>query len=138
MDENGGTLTTHRNRVMICEDNPELVQLIQQTLGAKYSTIVVNSGINCLSRYIDEKAKGNHIDVLLVDYELKDLPGDIIATTVRELSGNRLITHTILIGSKQVDKELIEELKSKEYIIDSLEKPICTDALIAIVEKVVA
>lgn len=124
---------------MICEDNPELVQLIEQTLGAKYSTIVVDSGRDCLNRYIDEKAKGNHIDVLLVDYELKDLPGDIIATTVRELSGNRkLITHTILIGSKQVDKELIEDLKSKEYIIDSLEKPICTDALIAIVEKVVA
>jgi len=45
--------------VMICEDNPDLLSLFQKALGPKYIIIAVDSGIECLSRYIDEKAKGN-------------------------------------------------------------------------------
>jgi CheY-like chemotaxis protein len=128
-----------KNTVMVCEDDPAILQSIQQILGSKYSTIVVDSGTECLSKYIDEKAKGNQIDVLLVDYGLPDLPGDIIASTVRELGGNQKIrTHTILIGTEEVDKELIEELKIKEYITESIEKPICADTLLAIIEKAIA
>jgi CheY-like chemotaxis protein len=128
-----------KNTVMVCEDDPAILQLIKQILGSKYSTIVVDSGTECLSKYIDEKAKGNQIDVLLVDYGLPDLPGDIIASTVRELGGNqRKITRTILIGTEEVDKELIDELKTKEYITESIEKPICADTLLAIVEKAIA
>jgi CheY-like chemotaxis protein len=127
------------NTVMVCEDDPAILQLIKQILGSKYSTIVVDSGTECLSKYIDEKAKGNQIDVLLVDYGLPDLPGDIIASTVRELGGNqRKITRTILIGTEEVDKELIDELKTKEYITESIEKPICADTLLAIIEKAIA
>jgi CheY-like chemotaxis protein len=128
-----------KNTVMVCEDDPAILQLIQQILDPKYSTIVVDSGTECLSKYIDEKAKGNQIDVLLVDYGLPDLPGDIIASTVRELGGNqKKITHTILIGTEEVDKELIDELKSKEYITETIEKPICADTLLAIIEKAIA
>ena len=128
-----------KNTVMVCEDDPAILQLIQQILGSKYSTIVADSGTECLSKYIDEKAKGNQIDVLLVEYGLQDLPGDIIASTVRELGGNqKIITHTILIGTEGVDKELIDELKSKEYITESIEKPICAETLLAIIEKAIA
>jgi CheY-like chemotaxis protein len=127
-----------KNTVMVCEDDPAILKLIQQILGSKYSTIVVDSGTECLSKYIDEKAKGNQIDVLLVDYGLPDLPGDIIASTVRELGGKKKITHTILIGTEEVDKELIDELKSKEYITEGIEKPICADTLLAIIEKAIA
>jgi CheY-like chemotaxis protein len=137
--------TTHKkgekmkNTVMVCEDDPEILQSIQQTLGSKYNTIVTDSGTECLSKYIDEKAKGNQIDVLLVDYGLPDLPGDIIASTVRELGGNQKIrTQTILLGTEEVDKELIDELKIKEYITETIEKPICADTLLAIIEKTIA
>jgi CheY-like chemotaxis protein len=131
--------TIQKNTVMVCEDDPAILQLIQQILGSKYSTIVVDSGTECLSKYIDEKAKGNQIDVLLVDYGLPDLPGDIIASTVRELGGNqKIITHTILIGTEEVDKELIDELKSKEYITESIEKPICAETLLTLIEKAIA
>ena len=135
---NDNTATNHRVRVMVCEDDPTLLQTIQQIIGSKYSTIAVDSGIECLSKYIDEKAKGNQIDVLLVDYDLKDLSGDIIASTVGELRGNKKIqTHTILISTDRIDKESIEELRSKEYISGSLKKPICTDALITMIERVI-
>ena len=138
MDENNSH-TKQKNTVMICEDDPAVLQLIQQILGSKYCMIVVDSGTECLSKYIDEKAKGNQIDVLLVDYGLPDLPGDIIASTVRELAGNqKIITRTILIGTGEVDKELIDELKNKEYITESIEKPICADTLLAIIEKAIA
>jgi CheY-like chemotaxis protein len=131
--------TEDKNTVMVCEDDPEILRSIQQILGSKYSTITVDSGTECLSKYIDEKAKGNQIDVLLVDYGLPDLPGDIIASTVRELGGNQKIrTHTILIGTEDVDKELIDELKIKEYITETIEKPICADTLLAIIEKAIA
>jgi CheY-like chemotaxis protein len=128
-----------KNLVMVCDDDPAILQSIQHILGSKYSTIAVDSGTECLSKYIDEKAKGNLVDVLLVDYGLPDLPGDIIASTVRELGGNQKIrTHTILIGTEDVDKELIDELKIKEYITESIEKPICADTLLAIIEKTIA
>ena len=138
LEKRSSTATDQKITVMICEDDPALLQTILQIIGSKYCTIAVGSGRECLGKYIDEKAKGNQINVLLVDYELRDLPGDIIASTVRELRGNRKpVTHTILLCTNKVDKELIEDLKIKEYITGNLEKPICADALMAIIEQVV-
>ena len=137
MEASGSAITYRKSTIMVCEDDTLTLQLIQQAIGSKYNTINVGSGRECLSKYIDERAKGNQIDVLLVDYGLWDLPGDIIASTIRELSGNRMfVTRTILIAGDEVDKQLIEDLKTKEYITESLEKPICTDLLIAIIEEI--
>ena len=120
---------------MICEDNPDLVSLFQRALGSKYIIIAVDSGIECLSRYIDEKAKGNQVEVLLIDYQLKDLPGDIVATTIREISGRRRATNTILISTSEIDKEVVEELKRKDCIMEDIEKPISTDSLLNIIKR---
>jgi CheY-like chemotaxis protein len=120
---------------MICEDNPDLLSLFRKVLGSKYSIIAVDSGIECLSRYIDEKAKGNQVDVLLIDYQLKDLPGDIVATTIREISGRRRTTNTILISTSEIDKEIVEELKRKDCIMEDIEKPISTDSLLNIIKR---
>ena len=120
---------------MICEDNPDLLSLFKEALGSKYIIIAVDSGIECLSRYIDEKAKGNQVDVLLIDYQLKDLPGDIVATTIREISGRRRATNTILISTSEIDKEIVEELKRKDCIMEYIEKPISTDSLLNIIKR---
>lgn len=120
---------------MICEDNPDLLSLFQKALGSKYIIIAVDSGIECLSRYIDEKAKGNQVEVLLIDYQLKDLPGDIVATTIREISGRRRATNTILISTSEIDKEVVEELKRKDCIMEDIEKPISTDSLLNIIKR---
>lgn len=120
---------------MICEDNPDLLSLFQKALGSKYIIIAVDSGIECLSRYIDEKAKGNQVDVLLIDYQLKDLPGDIVATTIREISGRKRATNTILISTSEIDKEMVEELKRKDCIMEDIEKPISTDSLLNIIKR---
>lgn len=57
--------------VMICESDPSLLSLFHQTLSSKYSVIAIDTGRECLSKYIDEKVKGNKIDVLLVDYHCR-------------------------------------------------------------------
>jgi CheY-like chemotaxis protein len=126
-------ISTHT--VMICEDNPDLLFFFQNALGSRYSIIAVDSGIECLSRYIDEKAKGNHVNTLLVDYQLKDLPGDMVATTIREISGRRRTTNTILIITNEIDKEMVEDLKRRDCIMEHIEKPISTDSLLNTIKR---
>jgi CheY-like chemotaxis protein len=132
-ESQGKKYSTHT--VMICEDNPDLLSYFQKTIGSSYNTIAVDSGIECLSRYIDEKAKGNQVDILLVDYQLKDLPGDIVATTIREISGRRRATNTVLIITNETDKEKIEELKRKDCIIEDIENPVSADSLLNTIKR---
>ena len=135
MDKESRDKSYSTHTVMICEDNPDLLSFLQKALGSNYSIIAVDSGIECLSRYIDEKAKGNQVKVLLVDYQLKDLPGDIVATTIREISGRRRVTNTILIVTNETDKERVEELKRKDCIMGDIERPISTDSLLNTIER---
>ncbi len=135
MEEEGQDKRISTHTVMICEDNPDLLYLFRKVLGSKYSIIAVDSGIECLSRYIDEKAKGNQVDVLLIDYQLKDLPGDTVATTIREISGRRRATNTILISTSEIDKEMVKVLKRKDCIMEDIEKPISTDSLLNIIQR---
>jgi hypothetical protein len=77
------------------------------------------------------------VDVLIVSYDLHDLPGDIVATTIRDLSGNIRRTNTILISASELDEELVEHLKRKDCIIDSVTKPVSIDSLMKIIEKAI-
>ena len=47
-------------------------------------------------------------------------------------------TNTILISSYELDRELVEELKQKDYIIEVMEKPISIDSLIKTIKRAVA
>lgn len=136
MEQHGTTFLS----VMICENDLDFLHSLKQALVSDYySVLTIDSGTECLIKYIDEKVKGNQIDLLVVDYELQDLPGDIVASTIRELSGSRArATNTILISSCELDKELIEELKRKDYIVEGLKKPISIDSLMKIIETVTA
>lgn len=136
MEQHGTTFLS----VMICENDLDFLHSLKQALVSDYySVLTIDSGTECLIKYIDEKVKGNQIDLLVVDYELQDLPGDIVASTIRELSGSRArATNTILLSSSELDKELIEELKRKDYIVEGLKKPISIDSLMKIIETVIA
>ncbi len=123
--------------VMICECDPDLLSLFKQTLGSKFTMILVKSGRDCLVRYIDEKAKGTQIDILFVDYHLHDLHGDTVATTIGELSGGRKRSlNMILICERGVDKELIEDLRGRNCIVESLEKPVSANSLLEVLGRV--
>ena len=138
MEEKGQNRIKNRDTVvMICEDDCELLNLFQKGIGSKYSVIAVGSGTECISRYIDEKVKGNKVDVLIVSYDLHDLPGDIVATTIRDLGGSMRRTTTVLVSASELDKELVEHLKRKDCIIDSVTKPVSIDSLMRIIEKAI-
>ena len=122
---------------MICEDDCDLLNLFQKGIDSKYSVIAVGSGTECISRYIDEKVRGNKVDVLVVSYDLHDLPGDIVATTIRDLSGNIRRTNTVLVSASELDEELVKHLKRKDCIIDSVTKPDSIDSLMRIIEKAI-
>jgi DNA-binding NtrC family response regulator len=65
------------------------------------------------------------------------LPGDIVATTIRDLSGNIKRTNTVLVTASELDEELVEHLKRKDCIIDSVTKPVSIDSLMRIIEKAI-
>ena len=123
--------------VMICEDDCDLLNLFQKGMDSKYSVIAVGSSTECISRYIDEKVKGNKVELLIVSYDLHDLPGDIVATTIRDLGGSIRRTTTVLVSASELDKELVEHLKRKDCIIDSVTKPVSIDSLMRIIEKAI-
>ncbi len=136
MEEKGQNSVNNRNIfVMICEDDFSLLNSFQKGIGSKYSVIAVNSGTKCISKYIDEKVKGNNVDVLIVSYDLHDLPGDIVATTIRDISGNIRRTNTVLVSASELDEDLVEHLKRKDCIIESVTKPVSIDSLMRIIEK---
>jgi DNA-binding response OmpR family regulator len=133
VEETGQNSIKNSNTVMICDDDYDLLNLFQKGIGSKYSVIAIDSGTECISRYIDEKAKGNKIDVLIVNYDLHDLPGDIVATTIRDLNGDS-IGRTILLSASELDIELIEDLKIKNCVTDSARKPVFIESLMKIIE----
>jgi DNA-binding NtrC family response regulator len=137
--EKGQNRIKNRNpTIMICDDDRDLLNLFQKGIGSKYDIVAVGSGTECMSRYIDEKVKGNKIDVLIVNYNLRDLPGDIVAITVRDLSSSsKRITNTVLVSALELDKELVEYLKRKDCVIDSATKPVSIDSLMRIIEKAI-
>jgi CheY-like chemotaxis protein len=138
VEEKGQNRMKNRDIVVIvCEDDCDLLNLFQKGIGSKYSVIAIDSGIECISKYIDEKVKGNKVDVLIVSYDLHDLPGDIVATTIRDLSGNVRRTNTVLVSASELDEELVEHLKRKDCIIDSVTKPVSIDSLMRIIEKAI-
>lgn len=138
MEEKGKNRIKNRDIVvMICEDDYDLLNLFQKGIDSRYSVIAVGSGTECISRYIDEKVKGNKVDVLIVSYDLHDLPGDTVATTIRDLSGNIRRTNTVLVSASELDEELVEHLKRKDCIIDSVTKPVSIDSLMRIIEKAI-
>jgi hypothetical protein len=45
-----------------------LLELFGLALNIKYNVILVDSGEDCIDKYIDEKNQGNKIHLLLLDY----------------------------------------------------------------------
>jgi len=54
---------------MICDDNPDMLLLFGLVLGSRYHLIMVDSGEECIDKYIKETTRGNKISPILLDYE---------------------------------------------------------------------
>ena len=61
-------LHADKKTVMICDDEIDLLNMYKTALQTNYDVIVVDSGKDCIDRYIAEHHSGKKIHVLLLDY----------------------------------------------------------------------
>ena len=123
-----------KKTVMVCDDEQDLLQLFGLALGSKYNVILVESGENCIEKYIEEKSRGNKIHLILLDYRLGDMLGDSVARKIKKYNGTRII----LISAYDLDNTFVKELEENEYIAKYIEKPIELANLIGIVASTIS
>ena len=64
---------------MICDDDRDILNLFGQALKSKYDVILVSSGEDCISRFMEQINLGKKIHLLLLDYRLDGgMSGDAV------------------------------------------------------------
>jgi response regulator RpfG family c-di-GMP phosphodiesterase len=129
---NHGHLETEKKTVMMWDDEQEMLQLFGQMLKSKYNVILVDSGEDCIGKYIEEKHRGNEIHLILLDYKLGGMLGDSVARKIKEYNGTKII----LISAYDPDDALLKELEDGDYIAKYVEKPIHTNDLVELVAEI--
>ena len=127
------TFDAEKKTVMVCDDEQDLRLLFGLTLKLKYNVIQVESGKNCIEKYIEEKNRGNKIHLILLDYRLGDMLGDTVARKIKAYNGAKII----LISAYDLDQALIKELEENKFIVEFIEKPIEPANLIEIVARTI-
>src|SRR5919108_2335704 len=106
--------------VMVCDDEIDLLYLFKSALEPTYRVLVVDSGKDCIEKFIEEKQKGKKVDVLLLDYKLGDMLGDIVACKIHELNGVK----TFLISAYELEQAMVSHLMEWRCIIGVISTPI--------------
>ena len=120
-----------RKTVMICDDEADLLHLFRYSLEPTYNVVVAESGKDCLEKFLEEKHKGKKVDLLLLDYKLGDMTGDIVACKIHELNGVK----TILISAYELQQTMINQLVERRCIKGILRKPIRMPTMVKEIEK---
>jgi CheY-like chemotaxis protein len=120
-----------RKTVMVCDDETDLLYLFKSALEPTYDVLAVESGMGCIEKFIEEKHKGRKVDVLLLDYKLGDMLGDIVACKIHELNGVK----TFLISAYELERSVINHLMERRCIVGVMRKPIRVSAMIKELEK---
>ena len=123
-----------KKTIMICDDERDLLELFGLALNIKYNVILVDSGKNCIDKYIDEKNHGNKIHLILLDYRLGVTFGDSVARKIKEYNGTKII----LISAYDLDDEILKDLEENNYIAKFVEKPILINSLIELVADTIS
>ena len=126
---------------MICDDNPDMLLLSGLVLESRYNLIMVDSGEECIDKYIKETTRGNKISLILLDYELGGISvgrsvgrsGDSVARKIKECYKTKII----LNSAYNVDDVLIRDIENGNYISRYLQKPFDTDRLTDLVAEMV-
>jgi DNA-binding response OmpR family regulator len=123
-----------RKTVMICDDEVDLLQLFKYALEPSYDVLVVDSGKDCIEKFLEEKHKGKKVDVLLLDYKLGDMLGDIVACKIHELNGVK----TILITAYELEQDMVSHLIERRCITGIMKKPIRITAMVKELERLLS
>ena len=131
--QNNNKFATEKKTVMICEDEPDVLLSFEIMLKSKYNIMLVDSGEECIAKYIEEINRGNRIDLVLLDYRLCDIMGDSVARKIKEYGKTKII----LISAFNIDGVLVKELENGSYISKYILKPIETDSLVNLIDEIV-
>ena len=118
---------------MICEDEPDLLDLYTRALKSRFDILPVSSGGECLEKYTEQRAKGKLIDLILVDYKLGDISGDEVACRIKDLNG----TKVVIISAYEPEATMIDRLKAENCIIEWIRKPISLSVLVLKLETLI-
>jgi len=119
-----------RKTIMICDDQLDLLNMYKMALEKSYNVLLVDSGKDCINKYIEQIRNGKKIDVLLLDYKLGDMLGDIVARKISELNGVK----TIMISAYDLDPDTVRDLIEKRCIVGTIRKPISLPVMINQIE----
>jgi len=125
---------SNRKTVMICDDEVDLLNLFKYALESTYDVFIADSGKDCIKKFLEEKHRGKKVDILLLDYKLGDMLGDIVACKVHELNGVK----TILTTAYDLDQDMVNDLLNKRCIMGIMKKPIRIPTMIKEMEKVMS
>jgi|SRR5215218_3989909 CheY-like chemotaxis protein len=125
---------SNRKTVMICDDEVDVLHLFKYALEPTYDVLVVDSGKDCIEKFIEEKHKGKKVDVLLLDYKLGDMLGDIVACKIHELNGVK----TILITAYELEQDMVSHLIERRCITAIMKKPIRMTAMVKELERLLS
>jgi DNA-binding NtrC family response regulator len=112
--------TEDKKTIMVCDDEPDLLQLFGMALKSKYNVILVSSGEDCIDKFVEEKTQGNML-------------GDSVAKKIKAYNGTKII----LISAYDLTNVVVKELEENKYIVKYIKKPIQVADLIEIVASTI-
>jgi response regulator RpfG family c-di-GMP phosphodiesterase len=119
--------------LLICDDEPDLLELYAAMLSEDYKIVKASSGEKCIRKYIEMKEKMGDITVILLDFRIGEVTGDKVARELKEINGAKII----LISAYEIDHDLIQRLKDERVIVEFVSKPITLDTLKRIIAKTI-
>ena len=120
--------------LLICDDEPDLLELYAAMLSDDYKIVKASSGEECIRKYSEMKEKMDEITVILLDFRIGEVTGDKVARDIKEINGAKII----LISAYEIDHDLIQRLKNERVIIEFVSKPISLDTLKRIIAKTIS
>jgi response regulator RpfG family c-di-GMP phosphodiesterase len=120
--------------ILVCDDETDLLLMFRIYLESQYNVLTVDSGQACIDIVLDLKNKNEEIDLLLLDYKLGDIPGDIVARKVKEIDDIKIL----LITAFELDNQIVNELIQGGFIVDVVKKPIQLEQLSQKIKETIA
>ncbi|HVD07530.1 MAG TPA: response regulator, partial [Nitrososphaeraceae archaeon] len=119
--------------LLICDDEPDLLELYGAMLSDDYKIMKASSGEECIRKYIETKEKMDDITVILLDFRIGELTGDKVARDIKKINGAKII----LISAYEINHDLIQRLKDERVIVEFVSKPVSLDTLKRIIAKTI-
>jgi CheY-like chemotaxis protein len=120
-----------RKTILVCDDETDLLLMFRIHLESRYNVLTVDSGKACIDKLIDRNNKDEKVDLLLLDYKLGDISGDVVARKVKDIVNTKIV----LITAFELDDKVIQDLVQNKYVVDVIKKPIMLEQLSQKIEE---